>query len=312
MKNKLGGSLGLQVIIVLIIAVGFALIYFMWLKDYRTFAEDLTDYTICKNSNFENAKTKLKIDNQVIAEKKGNKCRTEYLTVPKGQDEDQELKFIARKLAGCWDQYLEGREDLFYTEDNTFCAICSVLYFDDDEKEITDLISYLMNNEVPTKPGKSYFQYISRIRLTDGQLQEVEDAQRDKKLGTVDTGTPQSIIFVEGKDVNPGSLTGYSSTVSGIAGFAIGATVTAVVAVAATVCTLSLVCAAGVTGAAIVVGTAGGGAGYFLGSDDNPDLDSRVLLWPYNNEDLKQLKCTVLEGQDRLEIRKFDDKQKVT
>jgi len=111
MKTKKADSMELQVIIVLIVVIAFALIYFSWLKDFRTTGEKLGDNIICKNSNYENAKLKLKIDNQVIQERRGNKCKTEYLNVPK----DQELKFIADKMAGCWDQkgYLLQKTILF-------------------------------------------------------------------------------------------------------------------------------------------------------------------------------------------------------
>ena len=53
----------------------------------------------------------------------------------------------------------------------------------------------------------------------------------------------------------------------------------------------------------------GGGAGYLIGSDSNPDLDSRILLWPFTPEvesedptktkppSLSDLNCKRLEGQ---------------
>jgi len=307
MKNKIGGSLGLQVIIVLIIAIGFVLIYFMWLKDYRVFADELTDYTICKNSNFENAKAKLKFDNQVIAEKKGNKCKTEYIKdIPKGK----ETEFIAKKLAGCWDQYLEGREELFYTEDNNFCAICSVLYFDDD-KEITDLTSYLMETDVPTKPGITYFEYLNRVVVTDENLEEVRNSELEDGTIFIDTEKDWSIIFIEGKDVNPGSLTGESSIVSAKKGALFGVIAGLVTIVGFGLCGTGVGC---IIGAFLVAAGTGGGVGYLIGSDSNPDLDSRVLLWPYTPGDkssgikpsLAALDCTVLEGQDGLEVKKFD------
>ena len=107
------------------------------MKDYRTTGEYLTDYSICKNSNYENWKAKLKVGNTPLSERSGNRCKTEYLTVPK----DIELKTMADKMAGCWDQYLEGRAELFDTSDNIYCAVCSVMEFEEKNKEINNFVS---------------------------------------------------------------------------------------------------------------------------------------------------------------------------
>ena len=172
------GFMGATVILVFIVAIVFGLIYFSWLKDFRTTGEAITDHQICKNSNFENAKLKLKFDNFVIDERTGNKCKTEYLTVPKGQDEDQELNFIARNLAGCWDQYLEGKETLFDTQDETFCAICSVITFE-EQKELTGLPSYLMEKKVPWDTEKTYHEYLNRVSVKSEVVTLVKNVELD-------------------------------------------------------------------------------------------------------------------------------------
>lgn len=295
MKTKKADSMGLQVIIVLVVVIAFALIYFVWLKDFRISGENLSDYTICKNSNFVNAKLKLKIDNQVLQERRGNKCKTEYLDVPKGG----EVNFIARKLAGCWDQYLEGKERLFATEDNTYCAICSVLTFDDNI-EIKDLTSHLMENDAPFEKDLSYYTYLNRIIITKEQLQEVKNAELEGKLETITTENPLAVIFVEGKDVNPGSLTGMSSAEQAVKGGAIGAVGGGMIILGLGLCTGIVSCTVG----AVFIGAGAAITGFLTASSFDPDIDSRVLLWEYTNEDLDQLKCTILEGQDQLEIRK--------
>ena len=139
MKNKKIASVGIRFIVVLIITIAGALVYFVWLKEVKIFGENMTDYAICKNSNIANAEMKLKIDNQVIAERRGNKCKTEYIDVPK----DKELKFIAKQMAGCWDMYLEGKTELFDTDDGNYCAICSRLTFK-DKKQLTGLTKYFI------------------------------------------------------------------------------------------------------------------------------------------------------------------------
>ena len=59
------GSMGFNFIVVFAITLLFVIIYFVWLKDYSMFGENLADYTICKNSNIENAKLQLKIQNLI-------------------------------------------------------------------------------------------------------------------------------------------------------------------------------------------------------------------------------------------------------
>ena len=176
MKAKKADTMAFQVIVVLVIVIAFALIYFFWLRDYRTSGENLSDYQICKSSNFENAKLKLKIDSFAIQERSGNKCETEYLKVP----EDQELSFIARKLAGCWDMYLEGKERLFDTEDNNYCAMCSVLTFE-DTAELKGLTSYLMDTVAPGTGGKKYYEYLNRVIVKKENMEEVEIEKEEKQ-----------------------------------------------------------------------------------------------------------------------------------
>jgi len=86
-----------------------------------------------------------------------------------------------------------------------------------------------------------------------------------------------------------------------ILGVAVGATVSgALIVTGAGLCAGVVTCTIGA--AFIIAGFAT--AGYMTGSTYNPDLDSRVLLWPYENNALDRLQCSVLQGQDFLELRK--------
>ena len=218
LNNKKATSMGFRFLVVLVVTMVFVLIYLMWLKDYRIFGSNLADYTICKNSNIENAKLKLKIplSNELLDERKGNKCRTEYITIAK----DKELQTISKKMAQCWDMYLEGKERLFETEDNNYCAICSVLEFE-DKKKLTGLTDYLTKQPAPNQGGKTYFQYLTKVKFEKDVQTKLENFQL-KELDRVDTSKPLAVIFTMEKNAYPGSWTGYSSlrtgTVSGVAG----------------------------------------------------------------------------------------------
>ena len=295
MRAKKADTMAFQVIVVLVVVIAFALIYFKWLRDYRESGENLSDYQICKSSNFENAKLKLKIDNWAIQERSGNKCKTEYLKFPK----EQELNLIARKLAECWDHYLEGKEALFDTEDNSCCAIFLVLNFE-DKKELKGLTSYMMDKNVPWQPDKKYYEYLNRVVVKKENLQEVENAELLGNIASISTDVPLAVMFVEGKDINPGSLTGANSIQQASVGTAVGAVAGGVVLVGAGLCATIVGCTVG----AVFIGVGVGVAGFLTGSGYNPDVDERALLWRYTNQDLAKLKCTILEGQDSLEVRK--------
>ena len=306
MKIKKADSTGFQFIAAFIVVIIFAVIYLVWLKDFRIFAEKLEDYEICRFSNIENAKLKLKISNQVITERKGNKCKTEYIDISKGK----ELDMIAKKMAACWDMYLEGKEDLFETEDANYCAFCSVLTFE-DKKQLSGLTKYLIDKEASDvtdvrQSRKKYYQYMTRIIVTKDFLQEVENSHLND-LHVIDTSKPLAVIFTTSKIVNPGSLTGQSKLVSGVIGHAAGAVVSLPVLIGVGACSIGTlgtgiaICTAG----AFAISLATGNIGYMMGSNYNPDRDTKILLWSYTKEDLEQLKCTKLEGKDRLDIKRY-------
>lgn len=299
MKNKKSDYLSMTFILILIITILFGVIYFVWLKNFKVFAGNLGDYAICRQSNIENANLKLKINNDVISERHGNKCRTEYVKVPKGE----EFSTIAKKMAGCWDMYLEGKMDLFDTDSNNWCAFCSVLSFE-DKKQLNGLTDYLAKNKVPNQGGKTYFQYLTRTVVTDDVLAVLRNSQiDDENIMKMDTSKPLAVIFTTNKNAYPGSLTGFSSvrnaaigTVAGAVGFA-----GAKIIVGAGLCTGFITCSAG----ALLIAGGIGTLAYMIGSNYGTDRDTKILLWPYTNEDLSKLKCTVLEGKDRLDIKKF-------
>lgn len=320
MRSKKAFELsGLQVIVAFIILIGFALIYLVWMKDVRIFGERLTDYEICKFSNIENAKLKLKVGiesktlgiktgKQVIQERVGNKCKTEYITVPKGK----ELDVIAKKMAACWEQYLEGKEELFDTADNNYCAFCSVLTFE-DKKHLKGLTNYLIEHDAPGKKVR-YFQYLTRTVVTNDVYREIENEHLND-LHEISTSKPLAIIFTMGKNVYPGGLIKASSVTTGgigaVAGGAIaGSVVSGLLIKGAGLC-LALPVVGCIIGNLLVATVTLGGAttgaigGYMIGSNYNPNLDTKVLLWPYTNEDLSMLQCTKLEGKDNLEIKKY-------
>jgi len=184
--------------------------------------------------------------------------------------------------------------------------MCSVLTFDDEDEEIKGLMSYLMEKRVPFKQEFRYYEYLTRTVIKNEELRLVKDAERDEKLAGISTDERWAVIFVEGKDINPGSLTGMSSVKQVAIGVGVGYAAGNLIAIGAGLCAGVVSCVVGlpVLGVGVIGATVVGVAGYFTGSSSDPDIDTRILLWPYTNDDLDQLNCNVLEGQDQLEVRK--------
>ena len=83
------------------------------------------------------------------------KCPIKETVINTGDDD--ELKgVLADELAECWYKYGQGRLDLFKEfskEEQTYCAVCSSLQFEDAAKGsvVTNLPGYLSENRVPEK-----------------------------------------------------------------------------------------------------------------------------------------------------------------
>ena len=115
MRQRKANATAIQFWIVLVITLISAILFFAYIPHFKEASSNTAQHALCKNSNLANAKLKFKINNQVIEQRIGNKCVTEYVTAPKGK----EVQMIADRMAKCWDVYLEGKEELFETSDNT-------------------------------------------------------------------------------------------------------------------------------------------------------------------------------------------------
>ncbi len=315
--NRKADELGFQtIVVILIILIGFILA-FKWIPTFKEVYKNNMDYELCKDSNLANAKLKLTVPgtNQILTEREGNKCKTEYVKAP----EDGEIPFIAKKMVNCWDMYLEGKADLFETADNNYCAFCSVIDFENKDARLEGLPSYLLKNEVKGT-GKTYYEYLTSITVKKDTLAQYENSPLSKLK--IDTSNPAAVVFVSAKNANPGSLTGQSSAVEGGVSAGVGAGVGTVIGAIAGysivtglgLCTTVVLCLFGgglvafgtILTTGTVIGGAGGATAYGMavGANYAPDRDSKILLIPYEKNTLEKLKCTRLEGQDYLEIKK--------
>ena len=266
----------------------------------KELSKDLTDYEICRDGNYGVAHSKFKVFDWVVAEQGVKHCRTEQVPVPKGK----EYETITKKMVICWDEYLQGKEPVFETKDNNYCAFCSVLEFEDKDQKLSGLSAYLASNK-PLGSGKTYLNYLSEIDTQGDQLAQFENLELSNNV-FIDTSKKLAIMFVMYKDAYPG-LSNQPRTklsiISGAGGAVVGAGLGLYYLGSAALCLTVIGCAASIS--LITLGTGvGATSGFLIGSDRTEDRRARLLVTEYNKEKLKQIKCTQLEGYDYLKIQK--------
>lgn len=308
--SKKAASQTMWMVVIAILTVISLLIIFPLFNKTKEISEDMTDYRICKDGNRGVVFTRVNLQNWVIAEQGVQHCRTEKVKVASGK----EYETIAKKMALCWDEYLEGKEELFETKDNNYCAFCSVLDFEDKTKKLNGLAKYLNENKLPNDNEKTYMSYLSGIEAKGDDKKKIENLELQSNA-FIDTSKQQAVMFVMYKDAYPGLINqpqGALMFFGGAGGAVLGGLVGTGLGIyylgAAALCVNPLApisCIAGV--ALFTVGvTAGAGipisAGYLIGSDRSADWSAKILVTEYNKQQLGKLNCARLEGYDYLKI----------
>ena len=263
-------------------------------------AQDLTDYHICRDGNIGVVNTRFQVFDWVVAERGVKHCKTEQATVKKGK----EYETIAKKMALCWDEYLNGKENVFGTQDAKYCAFCSVLGFEDKNKQLNGLTKYLIETNYQPA-GKSYMEYLAGVQMEKDQATFLENLELNNLK--IDTSKKLAVMFVMYKDAYPGWLNQprtKTTFVGGAAGLGTGIALGLYTFGGAALCLNPIGfigCLASI--AFVTVGTGvGASGGYLIGSDRAADWRARILVTEYSKDKLSQLKCTQLEGEDYLKL----------
>jgi hypothetical protein len=226
------------------------------------------------------------------------KCYTDYITV-KSKDDETVKRRIADAMALCWDQYGQGKGELFDTRDNNYCAICSQLTFK-NKKTVSGLTEFLMKEKPTVVSSESYFEYLTSVEANDDSFRTYENSELKKKgEDVINLENPLAVIFMMDKDAYPDGKLLKTGKLEGAA-IGAGGGLAASFIIGLLLCTTGVGCFAGigVIGSAAVIALAGAGGsklGYAAGSDHAAEWDARIVLWDYNK--LDQLSCTKLEGK---------------
>ncbi len=280
-----------------ILAIVLLVIVLMFLAYYEIVMRAKIPKKICQNSVFIHAITHVR----GISAYNDLKCPTRYKTISTGDGEGIK-KELADAMYDCWDQYLQGRYELF-TNENVYCAVCEVVDFKDRGQQLKRFNEFLFDN---SHEGDkiSYMDFLMRYDspkakqyIDNPALYNKQDPRIDEEY--IDTSTKKAIVFVyaKGKDpisnfrdwIGPGG-----STVGAGLGMGVGA---AGASAGASGVTTAIILESNPVGWIVTgVGAIAIGAGsvFVLAADYNVGWVSFVVLKDYDAEQLKKTGCKTL------------------
>jgi hypothetical protein len=238
----------------------------------------------CKTDVYANS---LRLKGTAFSEK--IRCPTEEIKIATTEQNEVNAR-VAKALYDCWDQFGQGKLELFQDSDGTYCAVCSIIDFEKKGMKIGHLTDYLLTENAPGRQ-ESYMDYLAGYATP--ALKEYYDNpgifnQMDTRLSEeLDTGQLYSVIFVYAKGVD--AITELKASLGeGTAVVGAGVAGAGIVTTGLIVLGVSPIgwIPAGVVGlGAIVAGT----VTYF--SPRDIEYASFVFLQPHAPETFKKLNC---------------------
>ena len=193
-KNK--ASIEFIVIIIFLLAVLIILIGFQ-LKLFGS-AQQETPKNICKTDVTLNAALRFK--GSVLSSKLN--CPTQMITI-KETDESAIKAKLATAMYDCWDQFGQGKLELF-SDNGLFCSVCSVINFEKKDMAIGHFTDYLMTAKAPAPNQKITYMDFLQGYETPKAKEVYEDPgifnSKDSRLeNQIDTSKTYSVMFVYGR-----------------------------------------------------------------------------------------------------------------
>ncbi len=209
--------------------------------------------------------SKLRIETKPISE--SIKCPTKFITI----EETNATKIkqeIANQMFDCWDNFGEGKLELFDAQSEKFCVVCSVLNFK-EKRILTGFTDFLATEKIPTR-DITYLEYFTGQESANPQIAEQLEIAKQE----IDTGKEYAVVFTYAK-------TAYWSNF-GKAG--LGAIIGIVGGVA-----LSFTGIGAPVGLALIGGSIGTAIGGSLKTSP-PEWNAAIVLIP--EENITELECT--------------------
>ncbi|MEM4282204.1 MAG: hypothetical protein QXU88_00930 [Candidatus Woesearchaeota archaeon] len=294
-------------LVVLVLLLVAAVIFISFQTRLFGLAEAKSAKDVCKTSVYANAL----LGRSVGIFSSDIKCPTQYLQIDNSDVAHAKFE-IAKALSDCWEQFGEGRLELFSGE-GVFCSVCHLITFKHKEKAISGLLDYLATNKKPLT-DKSYLDYLTSYHTSGSEVLKAYAAEKlPPDILDPSRGNTYATIFyyVKGKDhvkdvieraqaaapgigleaLGIGLIKAGSATAGLISATGIGAPLGVVVAKVSTI-----------VGGVLIVGGAGYAllAGWFGGVP--VEFLSQVRLEPYNEQTLKNLGCQILPAAEKAEV----------
>lgn len=287
MKKK---AITTSVIMYVVLALFVLFVIIIFIGTVKEGQEKLLTKETCKRSVETISATKLRVKGFQLFDKFGSpqtlNCATQYLTAGAGQ----EKKVLANAMFDCWDEFGQGKKEIFDTAKGNYCVVCSRVEFT-NKGEVTEFTKYLIETKIPGTE-KTYFNYLNNVEMKNANLIAEYENSNLKGKDNIDTTKPIAVVFVMAK--TPTNSWWQGSVIGALVGGTI--VIGSIVLLPFTGGASSVLTSVGL----ILIGggaAVGGTAGYFTGSAHGvTDWGASLLIWPY--DDLNKLdKCTVLEGQ---------------
>lgn len=290
------GQTEIRFIVAMIVALIGLFIIFLIVKDWSENTNEVIDEKKCWNQVQSHIEMiKLTNGERIMP----IECSTVYETLP--QTNELAIKnAIAQKMASCWYDWHEGKEELFGEEKFTYCHPCFVLDFEEKDLKITDFDKFLISTYVPGTKD-TYMEYFSgqtnNIDFSKEKLLENPDIQQNSF--NFNTNSKQVILLYYTKDRNKikemvdevVDTLSYAAVGGGAGAILLGGTGALICAPLPVIGTVT--CA---KIGATIGGLVGSSIGGFIGSmtsDRYPLWMSFILLKEYNADELKNLGCDI-------------------
>jgi len=305
MKSKKGFEASSKFLLGLVLML-IVLVVMILLKG-QIFGATNAAHDICKQSVYQNYLLSLAVN--TFGE--SVKCPTQYVKID-NSNERQAKADLAESMRDCWDQFGEGKIELF-NGDGTFCAVCDQVTFTNKNKKITGFVDYLAATRVPLS-SNTYAEYLTSYQ-TKGAAEILDEARQNPEFqqnvgqDVIDPAVQDKyatvFIYVKGRD--------------NIEQFAKKAISVELAAIGTEVITIGIIKAAG-AGAAAAIGIAtapisvpvviiAGGVVLVAGGvlalnywGAPTEWTSAIQFLPYDENMLTSLGCQILPGQEKPKV----------
>ncbi len=286
--NKKGFTLTFT--IVLILMVVFLLLLIPFLINTFSKIQAKTAKDICKSSVAANAF--LRIGKEEFFSKL--ECYTEERAI-NARDADGVKRQLAGSLVDCFDQFWQGKYELF-SDDGVFCHICSTITFPDQGQQIEGFKRYLFEQNMPGKET-TYAQFLAGFQTAQSGVLGVQQTSvfEEDMLDASKTYAP-IFVYIRGRD----QLLDYAKTIgtyaagTGLIVLGLGIASKGAVITAATFWTVKgAVVGLVVTATGLTIAAAGVLVdvwNYFFGGEETQWMAFTQLV-EYQPEALKALSC---------------------